>query len=108
MAGDLEAAARTVAHHAGAGTTAAGLRAGVPAVPVPVQFDEAFWATRLAALGVSPGAVPLRGFTSTALEAMLRRATGNPSYGRRARALAGEPRAEDGAAPVLAALDRLP
>ncbi|MGW0706217.1 glycosyltransferase [Streptomyces sp. NPDC002643] len=96
-----------VVHHAGAGTTAAGLRAGVPAVPVPVQFDEAFWAARLAALGVSPGAVPLRGFTSDALAALLRRATGDPSYGRRARALAEELRTEDGTAPVLAALDRL-
>lgn len=96
-----------VVHHAGAGTTAAGLRAGVPAVPVPVQFDEAFWAARLVAVGVSPGAVPLRGFTAAALEAALRRATGDPSYGRRARTLAGELRAEDGVKPVLAAVDRL-
>ncbi|TQE26556.1 glycosyltransferase [Streptomyces ipomoeae] len=96
-----------VVHHAGAGTTAAGLRAGVPAVPVPVQFDEAFWAARLAALGVSPGAVPLRGFTAAGLTALLRRATGDPSYGRRARALAEELRTEDGVAPVLAAVNRL-
>jgi UDP:flavonoid glycosyltransferase YjiC (YdhE family) len=96
-----------VVHHAGAGTTAAGLRAGVPAVPVPVQFDEAFWAARLVALGVSPGAVPLRGFTADALAAALRRATTDPSYGHRARALAEELRAEDGVAPVLAAVNRL-
>ncbi|MFF6782946.1 nucleotide disphospho-sugar-binding domain-containing protein [Streptomyces sp. NPDC012510] len=96
-----------VVHHAGAGTTAAGLRAGVPAVPVPVQFDEAFWAARLAALGVSPGAVPLRGFKAEALTTALRRATDDPSYGRRARALAEELRTEDGVKPVLTAVDRL-
>ncbi|MBZ3905683.1 MULTISPECIES: glycosyltransferase [Streptomyces] len=96
-----------VVHHAGAGTTAAGLRAGVPAVPVPVQFDEAFWAARLAALGVSPGAVPLRGFTASALTAALLRATGDPSYTRRARALADELRTEDGVQPVLTAVNRL-
>ncbi|MDW8807163.1 glycosyltransferase [Streptomyces scabiei] len=96
-----------VVHHAGAGTTAAGLRAGVPAVPVPVQFDEGFWAARLVALGVSPGAVPLRGFTPAALAAALRRATTDPSYARRARVLAEELRGEDGVSPVLTALDRL-
>ncbi|WP_338900170.1 glycosyltransferase [Streptomyces sp. TG1A-60] len=96
-----------VVHHAGAGTTAAGLRAGVPAVPVPVQFDEGFWAARLVALGVSPGAVPLRGFTSAGLEAGLLRATGDPSYGRRARALAGKLRTEDGVRPVVNAVNRL-
>lgn len=96
-----------VVHHAGAGTTGAGLRAGVPAVPVPVQFDEAFWAARLVALGVSPAVVPLRGFTATALTAALRRATGDPSYGHRARALAEELRAEDGVAPVLTAVNEL-
>ncbi|MFC9815484.1 glycosyltransferase [Streptomyces virginiae] len=47
-----------VVHHAGAGTTAAGLRAGTPAVAVPVQLDQHFWAQRLRRLGVSPP--PLR------------------------------------------------
>ncbi|WP_286260423.1 glycosyltransferase [Streptomyces graminofaciens] len=96
-----------VVHHAGAGTTAAGLRAGVPAVPVPIQFDGAFWASRLTALGVSPGAVPLRGLTAAGLETALRRATGTPSYGRRARQVAEELRAEDGVGPVLEAVNRL-
>ncbi|HKD87030.1 MAG TPA: nucleotide disphospho-sugar-binding domain-containing protein [Streptosporangiaceae bacterium] len=42
----------TVVHHAGAGTAAAGLRAAVPAVTVPVLADQPFYAARLAALGV--------------------------------------------------------
>ncbi|MGW6905030.1 glycosyltransferase [Streptomyces sp. NPDC054940] len=96
-----------VVHHCGAGTTAAGLRAGVPAVPVPVQFDEGFWAARLVALGVAPRAVPLRKLTAEALTAAVRQATGDPSYARRARALADELRAEDGVAPVLDAVNRL-
>ncbi|MGN5379478.1 glycosyltransferase [Streptomyces lasalocidi] len=44
-----------VVHHAGAGTTGAGLRAGVPAVPVPFMADQPFWAARLHRLGVAPG-----------------------------------------------------
>ncbi|GAA2260302.1 hypothetical protein GCM10010145_32000 [Streptomyces ruber] len=96
-----------VVHHAGAGTTAAGLRAGVPAVPVPVQFDENFWAARLTALGVAPRAVPLRGLTTRALAEALRRATGDSCHARHAHRLAERLRAEDGVAPVLHAVERV-
>ncbi|MFD4246822.1 glycosyltransferase [Streptomyces sp. NPDC058525] len=97
-----------VVHHAGAGTTAAGLRAGVPAVPMPVWFDGPFWASRLAALGVSPGSVPLRQFTNPGpLAAALGAATRDPHYRRRAHAIAAELREEDGGKPVLAGLDGL-
>ncbi|MEU4493347.1 glycosyltransferase [Streptomyces sp. NPDC023998] len=96
-----------VVHHAGAGTTAAGLRAGVPAVPVPIQFDAAFWAARLTALGVSPGPVPLRRLAAPVLAAALRRAITDPSYRHTAHALAARIQAEDGVSPVLAAVNRL-
>ncbi|MDH2390260.1 glycosyltransferase [Streptomyces sp. HNM0663] len=93
-----------VVHHAGAGTTAAALRAGVPAVPVPIQFDASFWASRLIALGVAPRSVPLRGLTAGALATALTRAVSLPAYRDRARSLASRLRAEDGVAPVAAAV----
>lgn len=96
-----------VVHHCGAGTTAAGLRAGVPAVPVPVQFDGGFWASRLAALGVAPEPVPLRRLTSDRLAAALTVATRRPSHARAAAQLAARLREEDGVGPVLAAVNRL-
>ncbi|MFF7445346.1 MULTISPECIES: nucleotide disphospho-sugar-binding domain-containing protein [unclassified Streptomyces] len=96
-----------VVHHAGAGTTAAALRAGVPAVPVPVQFDAGFWSARLVALGVAPTVVPLRRLSSDALASALTRATRDPGYRERARALGTRIRAEDGVAPVVAAVNRL-
>ncbi|QDY75271.1 glycosyltransferase [Streptomyces qinzhouensis] len=102
---DLFPRMAAVVHACGAGTTAAGLRAGVPAVPVPVQFDQSFWAARLTALGVAPGAVPLRGLTAPALTAALRKATGDESYRVRARALAALLAREDGIGPVLAAVE---
>lgn len=45
-----------VVHHAGAGTTAAAVRAGVPSVTVPVAMDQGFWAHRLHSLrdGTAP------------------------------------------------------
>ncbi|PWI45135.1 UDP-glucose--sterol glucosyltransferase [Streptomyces sp. ICBB 8177] len=96
-----------VVHHAGAGTTAAGLRAGVPAVPVPVQFDAAFWARRLTTLGVAPRAIPLRTLTADALATALRQATTEPRHSRQARALADLLRAEDGVQPVRRTVERL-
>ncbi|WP_236653330.1 glycosyltransferase [Streptacidiphilus melanogenes] len=96
-----------VVHHAGAGTTAAALRAGVPSVPVPVQFDAAFWASRLKALGVSPGSVPLRHLDARALTPLLTRAARSDPHRDRARHLGALIRAEDGCGPVLSWLDRL-
>ncbi|EPH41512.1 putative Sterol 3-beta-glucosyltransferase [Streptomyces aurantiacus JA 4570] len=95
-----------VVHHAGAGTTAAGLRAGVPAVPVPVQFDETFWAGRLTALGTAPCALPLPGLTAARLADALVRATSDPTYRERAGALAAWLATEDAFGPVDAALRR--
>jgi UDP:flavonoid glycosyltransferase YjiC (YdhE family) len=94
-----------VVHHAGAGTTAAGLRAGVPAVPVPIQFDEAFWSTRLVTLGVAPRSLPLRHLTPDALATTLVRATRDPAFAHRATKLSTLIRDEDGVLPVLAAVD---
>lgn len=96
-----------VVHHAGAGTTAAGLRAGVPAVPVPVQFDEGFWAARLVALGVAPGVLSPRGLRAERLAPALVRATTDPAFRRSARNLAERLRTEDGVTPVAEALTRL-
>eukprot|EP01117_Protostelium_nocturnum_P013573 TRINITY_DN5076_c0_g1_i1.p1 TRINITY_DN5076_c0_g1~~TRINITY_DN5076_c0_g1_i1.p1 ORF type:complete len:986 (+),score=251.05 TRINITY_DN5076_c0_g1_i1:63-3020(+) len=41
-----------VIHHGGAGTTAAGLRAGCPTMIVPFFGDQYFWGQRIAELGV--------------------------------------------------------
>ncbi|GAQ87097.1 UDP-Glycosyltransferase superfamily protein [Klebsormidium nitens] len=41
-------------HHAGSGTTAAAIRAGIPQVTCPFLFDQFYWAGLLASLGCSP------------------------------------------------------
>jgi sterol 3beta-glucosyltransferase len=47
-----------VVHHGGAGTTAAGLRAGVPGIIIPHSNDQFAWARRVYELGV--GSKPIR------------------------------------------------
>jgi sterol 3beta-glucosyltransferase len=96
-----------VVHHAGAGTTAAGLRAGVPAVAVPALADQPFWARRLHRLGVSPPPIPLGALTPSRLAAALRAVTTDPHYAARAAALSARLSAEDGAAPILTWLAHL-
>lgn len=46
-----------VCHHGGAGTTAAGFRAGVPSIIVPFSNDQFAWAHRAFDIGV--GAIPI-------------------------------------------------
>jgi sterol 3beta-glucosyltransferase len=95
-----------VVHHAGAGTMAAGLRAGVPAVTVPVTADQPFWAARLAALGAGPPPIPHKQLSVAALAAAIREAVTRPSYRAQAEAMSRRLASEDGAAPVISMLAR--
>ena len=85
-----------VAHHGGAGTTAAGLRAGVPAVCMPAGVDQCFWAGRIASLGAGPPALPRRSLTAERLAGALRQASGDEGMRRQARRLGECLAAEDG------------
>ncbi|GAA2251639.1 MULTISPECIES: glycosyltransferase [Kitasatospora] len=93
-----------VVHHAGAGTTAASLRAGVPTVPVPVMTDQPWWAARLVRLGVSPEVLPCAGLTAGRLAQALTRATDDTGFARRAGALATRLAEEDGAGALARAI----
>jgi sterol 3beta-glucosyltransferase len=96
-----------VVHHAGAGTTAAGLRAGVPTVSVPMITDQPFWVSRVTALGAGPAAVPYKSLTAGSLTAAIGDAVNRDSYRTRAQAIARQLATEDGTLPVIRALDRL-
>lgn len=52
-----------VVHHGGAGTTAAGLRAGVPSVVVPSFGDQFFWGWQVQKLGVGSKPIPRKKLT---------------------------------------------
>lgn len=85
-----------VVHHGGAGTTAEGLRAGVPTVIVPFLVDQPFWGRRVAALGVGPAPLPQARLTVENLAGAISAAVGNPAMRQRAAALGVAVRAEDG------------
>ena len=83
-------------HHGGAGTTAEGLRAGVPTVIVPFVFDQPFWGARVESMGLGPDPIPQKKLTADRLAEAIRIAVTDPDIRRRARACGEAIRAEDG------------
>ena len=85
-----------IVHHGGAGTTAAGLRAGVPNVVVPFAGDQPFWGKRVAALGAGPSPIPVKQLDAESLAAALARTITDASIRQRAAEVGEMIRAEDG------------
>ncbi|AIV33403.1 glycosyltransferase [Streptomyces sp. CCM_MD2014] len=96
-----------VVHHAGAGTSAAALRAGVPAVTVPVTADQPFWAGRLAALGAATDPIPFRSLTAERLADSLHQVVKQQTHSRAAAQAAQHMATENGAGKTLKAIQQL-
>ncbi|MEU2247259.1 glycosyltransferase [Streptomyces sp. NPDC019224] len=96
-----------VVHHAGAGTSAAALRAGVPAVTVPVTADQPFWAGRLAAIGAADEPIPFRTLTAERLAEALDRVVRQGNCAKAAAQGAERMAGEDGAGRTVEAVERL-
>ncbi len=96
-----------VVHHGGAGTTAAGLRAGVPSVVIPFFGDQPFWGQRVAELGVGPTPIPLRKLTVDHLSQAIQTVVNDQSMRQRAADLGAKIQAEDGIANAVAILEQL-
>jgi sterol 3beta-glucosyltransferase len=96
-----------VVHHGGAGSTAAGLRAGRPTQVVPFLGDQPFWGGRVHAIGAGPAPLPakrLAGGLAERLSALI----SERSYARRAAGIGELLRAEDGPANAIDVLESLP
>ena len=94
-----------VVHHGGAGTTAAGLRAGKPTVVCPFFGDQPFWGARVAALGVGPKPIPQRLLTADTLAPAIRRAVTDVRTQSRAHELGVKLRTEVGAVRAVEVLE---
>ncbi|MEO8611685.1 MAG: glycosyltransferase [Chloroflexota bacterium] len=96
-----------VVHHGGAGTVAAGLRAGKPTVVCPFIADQPFWGNRVADLGVGPAPIPQKKLTVDNLAAAIHSAATDTGMRDRAADLGAKLRAEDGVGNAVQMIERL-
>lgn len=91
----LFARCRAVCHHGGAGTTAAGLRAGLPTIVIPFFGDQFFWGQVIEDAGAGPSPIPFDELSEDALAAAFV-ACADPAVRARAAELGAAIRASDG------------
>ncbi|UCG87368.1 MAG: glycosyltransferase family 1 protein [Gemmatimonadota bacterium] len=95
-----------VVHHCGSGTTAAGLRAGVPAVPIPFFGDQPFWARCLYDRGVAVKPIPGKRLSVKHLAEAIRYAASDTALNERAATMGERVRSEDGVGRAVEVIER--
>jgi sterol 3beta-glucosyltransferase len=96
-----------VVHHGGAGTTAAGLRAGVPSVIVPFFGDQPYWGLRISDLSAGPKSDPRKKLTVERLSDAIQQAVTDKDMRQRAAGLAAIIQAEDGIGQAVAIVEQI-
>lgn len=95
-----------VVHHGGAGTTGAGLCAGVPSIITPFFGDQPFWGQRVYTLGVGPRPIARRHLTVDNLADAIQCAVTDRTMQKNAANLGERIRAENGVARAVAVIER--
>jgi len=97
---------KAVIHHGGAGTTAAGLNAGVPSIIVPFHGDQPFWGHLIEKLGVGPKPIPRKKLTAERLAQAIQKIAVNQKMRDRAAELGSKIQGEDGIAQAIAIINQ--
>jgi sterol 3beta-glucosyltransferase len=85
-----------IVHHGGFGTTAAGLRAGIPALVIPHIVDQFYWSQKVFELGVGPKPIPRRKLDIPKLSAALKELDENSSFRAAAASIGAQIGSEKG------------
>jgi len=94
-----------VCHHGGAGTTAAGLKAGCPTIIVPFFGDQPFWGNCVAQRGVGPTPIPNKELTAEKLRDAILFCV-KPDVRQKAKEFGEKLRNEDGVKTAVEAFHR--
>jgi sterol 3beta-glucosyltransferase len=85
-----------VIHHGGAGTTAAGLKAGKPTIIMPHDLDQFFWGDLVYSLGLGPKPLNQLNLTVNTVSDKIREVLTNANYERNALELSRKIEQEQG------------
>ena len=95
-------------HHGGMGTTAAGLRSGIPSIILPVGGDQFFWADRVQRLGVGIRSAGYFKITAERLAVDITRVFSDTILRSKASALGEKIRAERGVEQAVQLIQKYP
>lgn len=95
-----------VVHHGGMGTTAAGLRAGVPSIVTPFFADQPFWGWRVHELGCGPKPIPRKQLSADRLTKALETALSRSDIHQSAQHVAEKIGAENGIKNAIALIEQ--
>jgi sterol 3beta-glucosyltransferase len=95
-----------VVHHGGVGTTAAGLRAGVPSILTPFFGDQPYWGHRIFELGVGPKPIPKKQLNAENLSNAISIAVNDELMKEKAAELGSKIRSENGVSEAVQVLER--
>jgi sterol 3beta-glucosyltransferase len=93
-----------IIHHGGAGTTSAGLRAGIPSIVVPFMADQPFWGRRVHAIGAGPRPILVNKLSVRALTQAIAEAE-TDAIRERAQAIGQKVSAEEGVANAVRVIE---
>lgn len=96
-----------VIHHGGSGTTAFGLRSGIPSCVVSFVFDQHYWGKRIAELGVGPKPIRYKELTAERLQEVIRSGIGNSQIRQKVAELGKKIRTESGIENALKIFEKM-
>ena len=94
-------------HHGGSGTTAFGLRAGVPSCVVSFVFDQHYWGERIAQLGAGPRPIRFKELTTERLREAIQLGVGDPKMRQKAIELGRKIQTENGIENALKVFEKI-
>lgn len=98
---------RAVIHHGGAGTTAAGLTAGVPSIIVPFHGDQPFWGHMIRKLGVGPNPIPRKKLSVMRLKKAIEKVINDKEMSENAARLGSEIQTENGIEKAISIINNI-